>query len=58
MNLSSRVTGMLLVAGSALAFGVMPVFVKVAYAAGASVYTTLFLRFVVGALCIFPLMLV
>ena len=56
MNRSSRNAGMLLVAGSALAFGVMPAFVKVAYAAGASVYTTLFLRFVVGALCIFPLM--
>ena len=58
MNHSSRAVGLLLVAGSAFAFGVMPVFIKMAYAAGASVYTTLFLRFVFGAVCIFPLMFI
>ena len=48
--------GILLVAISAASFGLMPVFAKMAYAAGASTYTLLFLRFLVGAGFMFLLM--
>lgn len=51
----SKKTGIILVALSGVAFGVMPVFIKSAYAAGASVYTTLFLRFAIASIVIFPL---
>ena len=51
-------TGILLVAVSAAAFGIMPIFAKIAYADGTSVYTLLFLRFLVGAVFMLILMAV
>lgn len=48
--------GGLLVAVSAVSFGLMPIFAKLAYGAGASTYTVLFLRFLVGAAVMFLLM--
>lgn len=58
MNRSSYTFGIMLVAASAIAFGIMPVFIKMAYASGASVYTTLFLRFLFATILIFPIMAV
>lgn len=58
MNQSPKNTGILLVAISAASFGIMPIFAKMAYAAGASTYTLLFLRFLVGAVFMLTLMLV
>lgn len=54
----NKKTGIVLVALSAASFGVMPVFIRGAYASGASVYTTLFLRFAIAAFIIFPLLLI
>ena len=51
-----KIGGIVLVAISAAAFGVMPVFAKTAYAAGTSVFSLLFLRFLVGAVFMFLLM--
>ena len=56
MKESQKLGGILLVAVSAAAFGVMPVFAKTAYAAGTSVFSLLFLRFLVGAVFMFLLM--
>lgn len=53
---ASKLSGILLVALSAAAFGIMPVFAKAAYSAGTSTYTLLFLRFLVGAAFMFLLM--
>lgn len=56
MKKNGTKTGALLVAVSAAAFGIMPIFAKFAYAAGASVYTLLFLRFSAGAVFMMSLM--
>lgn len=58
MKEPNRIGGILLVAVSAAAFGVMPVFAKNAYAAGTSVFSLLFLRFLTGAVFMFLLMAV
>ena len=55
---SGSKNGILLVAISAAAFGVMPIFAKIAYADGSSVYTLLFLRFFVGAVFMMALMFI
>lgn len=47
--------GVFLVAVSAVSFGLMPIFAKVAYAAGISTHTLLFLRFSVAAVLMFAL---
>lgn len=49
--------GVLLAALSAAAFGIMPVFAKIAYQAGASAYTLLLFRFGGAAAVLFALML-
>ena len=41
---------------SAASFGIMPIFTKIAYAAGASTNTVLFLRFLIGAIFMFLLL--
>ncbi len=48
--------GLMLVALSAVCYGLMPIFAKLAYAAGTSLYTLLFLRFLTGAVFMFALM--
>ena len=48
-------TGILLVTVSAVAFGLLPIFTKIAYAAGAGTYTLLFLRYLVAATFMFLL---
>ena len=50
--------GVLLVAVSAASFGLMPVFTKIAYSAGTSTYSLLFLRFLVAAIFMFLLLLI
>jgi drug/metabolite transporter (DMT)-like permease len=50
--------GILLVAISATSFGIMPIFAKIAYAAGTSTYTLLFLRFLLGAIFMLMLMVI
>ena len=56
MKTNERNTGILLVAVSAAAFGLMPVFAKMAYAAGTGTYTLLFLRFLTASAFMFLLM--
>lgn len=56
MDQKQKLSGILLVAVSAAAFGLMPVFAKTAYAAGTSTFTLLFLRFLIGAAFLFLLM--
>lgn len=58
MTKSVKNTGILLVAISAVSYGFMPVFVKIAYAAGVSTYTLLFLRFLVATTFMFSLILI
>lgn len=53
---SDSKSGVFLVAVSAAAFGIMPIFAKIAYASGTSVYTLLFLRFLAGAVFMTSLM--
>lgn len=48
----------MLVALSAASFGMMPIFAKMAYSAGTSTYTLLFLRFLVGTAFMFLLLAV
>ena len=56
MNQTQKLSGILLVAVSAAAFGLIPVFAKTAYASGTSTYTLLFLRFLTGTVFMFLLM--
>lgn len=56
MDQTKKLSGILLVAVSAAAFGLLPVFAKTAYAAGASTYSLLFLRFLTGTAFMFLLM--
>ncbi|MBD2100579.1 DMT family transporter [Leptolyngbya sp. FACHB-261] len=46
-----RFWGALLVAGSGVAFGTMPILARIAYDAGANPTTVLFLRFAIAAVC-------
>lgn len=50
--------GVLLVAVSAASYGLMPIFAKIAYAAGTSTYSLLFLRFLSATVFMFLLMLI
>ena len=56
MDQKKKLSGILLVAVSAAAFGLMPVFAKTAYAARTSTFTLLFLRFLIGAVFLLLLM--
>lgn len=51
-----NIGGVLLVAISAASFGLMPIFAKIAYSAGTSTYTLLFLRFLTATTFMFILM--
>ena len=55
---SGKNEGILLVAVSAVSFGLMPIFAKMAYSAGTSIYTLLFLRFLTATVFMFLLMFV
>ena len=57
MENRKNIGGVALVALSAAAFGLMPIFAKMAYASGTGTYTLLFLRFLVAAVFMFLLML-
>lgn len=57
MKNSKSLSGILLVAVSAVSFGVMPIFAKMAYSAGIGTYTLLFLRFLVATVFMFLLLL-
>lgn len=57
MQRTNRASGVLLVAVSAAAFGIMPIFAKLAYQTGASTYTLLFVRFACAAAVMFALVL-
>jgi len=54
---SQRHLGLLLIVISAISFGVMPIFARFAYAAGADPITVLFLRFVLAAAVMTSIML-
>lgn len=56
MRNDKNLKGILLVALSAVSYGFMPVFAKMAYASGTSTYTLLFLRFTAAAVFMFVLM--
>lgn len=56
MNQSKNLTGIILVAISAACYGFMPIFAKLAYAAGTSTYTLLFLRFFIASVFMFVIM--
>ena len=58
MKTSGKNSGVLLVAISAASFGLIPVFAKMAYSAGTSMYTLLFLRFLVATVFMFALMII
>ncbi len=56
MNDSKKSVGIILVALSAVCYGFMPIFAKIAYAAGTSTYTLLFLRFLLASIFMFAIM--
>lgn len=56
MKNTKNIGGILLVAISAASFGLMPIFAKIAYTAGTSTYTLLFLRFLVATVFMFLLL--
>ena len=56
MNQSKNLTGIILVAVSATCYGFMPIFAKLAYGAGTSTYTLLFLRFLIASAFMFAIM--
>ena len=58
MNTTKKMGGILLVAVSAASFGIMPIFAKIASAAGTSTYSMLFLRFLIAAASMFSLLFV
>ncbi|HHT24366.1 MAG TPA: DMT family transporter [Clostridiaceae bacterium] len=58
MKLSEKNSGVLLVAISAASFGLVPIFAKMAYSAGTSASTLLFLRFLVATVFMFLLMII
>ena len=58
MSDKKRIGGVLLIAISATSFGLMPIFAKIAYSAGTSTYSLLFLRFLVAAAFMFLLLFI
>lgn len=58
MKSSEKNSGVFLVAISAVSFGLIPIFAKMAYSAGTSTYTLLFLRFLVATVFMFSLMII
>ena len=58
MRDKKRIGGVLLIAISATSFGFMPIFAKIAYSAGTSTYSLLFLRFLVAAAFMFLLLFI
>lgn len=58
MKKSRKNEGILLVAVSAVSYGLMPIFAKIAYSAGTSIYTLLFLRFLVATVFMFLLIFI
>ena len=58
MSDKKRIGGVLLIAISAASFGLMPIFAKIAYSAGTSTYSLLFLRFLVAAAFMFLLLFI
>ncbi|MDO5690081.1 MAG: DMT family transporter [Tissierellia bacterium] len=58
MNEKKSYDGILLVAVSAASFGLMPIFVKIAYSANTNTYSLLFLRFLVATLFMFSLLFI
>lgn len=58
MQRKNMTAGVLLVAVSAAAFGIMPILAKLAYRTGASAQTLLLLRFSIAAAALFAVMLV
>lgn len=58
MGDKKRIGGVLLIAISAASFGLMPIFAKIAYSAGTSTYSLLFLRFLVAAAFMFLLLFI
>lgn len=53
-----KITGIIYTVVSSAAFGVMPIFAKVAYSGGTNTLTVLFLRFFLAALIIFPYLVI
>lgn len=53
-----KITGIIYTVVSSAAFGVMPIFAKVAYGGGTNTITVLFLRFFLAALIIFPYLVI
>lgn len=58
MKNTEKVGGVLLVAGSAASFGLMPIFAKISYSAGINTYSLLFFRFLVAAVFMFSLLFI
>jgi drug/metabolite transporter (DMT)-like permease len=58
MKTQEKNSGILLVAISAVSFGLIPIFAKMAYSSGTSIYTLLFLRFLVATAFMFSLMFI
>lgn len=58
MKSDHKHTGVLLAALSGACFGLIPIFARMAYSAGTSTYTLLFLRFLIGAAFLLLLMVV
>lgn len=58
MSDKKKIGGVLFIAISATSFGLMPIFAKIAYSAGTSTYSLLFLRFLVAAAFMFLLLLI
>lgn len=58
MSDKKRIGGVLLISISAASFGLMPIFAKIAYSAGTSTYSLLFLRFLVAAAFMFLLLFI
>ncbi|MCI9545596.1 MAG: DMT family transporter [Lachnospiraceae bacterium] len=58
MKDKKMIGGILLIAISAISFGLMPIFAKIAYSVGASTYSLLFLRFLVATTFMFLLLFI
>lgn len=58
MKISEQNRGVILVAISAVSYGFVPVLAKIAYSAGTSMYTLLFLRFLAATVFMFSLMII
>ena len=58
MNDKKQLSGVAFIAASAASFAFLPIFAKLAYAAGSGIYTLLFFRFSIAAACMFLLLLI